>query len=117
MSAPEKHPALFSDHGVVHVRDVAAGTLELADILVGGLLPARGGAAARARQRSHVTEGPIDQRFAVTVRTWLSYQLLLLQSGEPSPKDPDTGSDKPKPVMVDCNGPRRVALPRREGNP
>lgn len=41
LSGPDNHPALFSDHGVVHVRDVAAGTLELADILEGGLLPAR----------------------------------------------------------------------------
>jgi CRP-like cAMP-binding protein len=37
----DAHPALFSDHGIVHARDVAAGTLELADILEGGLLPAR----------------------------------------------------------------------------
>ena len=35
------HPALFSDHGIVHARDVAAGTLELADIAEGSLLPAR----------------------------------------------------------------------------
>jgi len=41
VSAPELHVALFSDHGVVHARDVAAGTLELADVLEGGLLPAR----------------------------------------------------------------------------
>jgi hypothetical protein len=40
-SAPEKHPALFSDHGIVHARDVAAGTLELADLADGRLLPAR----------------------------------------------------------------------------
>ena len=39
--APDKHPALFSDHGVVHARDVAAGTLELADVVDGRLLPAR----------------------------------------------------------------------------
>ena len=37
----DAHPALFSDHGIVHARDVAAGTLELADVLEGGLLPAR----------------------------------------------------------------------------
>ena len=41
LSAPETHPALFSDHGVVHARDVAAGTLELADVVDGRLLPAR----------------------------------------------------------------------------
>lgn len=37
----DSHPALFSDHGVVHARDVAAGAVELADVLDGGLLPAR----------------------------------------------------------------------------
>jgi hypothetical protein len=41
VSAPELHVALFSDHGVVHARDVAAGALELADVLEGGLLPTR----------------------------------------------------------------------------
>ncbi len=41
LGAPETHPALFSDHGVVHARDVAAGTLELADVVDGRLLPAR----------------------------------------------------------------------------
>jgi hypothetical protein len=40
-SAPERHPALFADHGVVHARDVAAGVLELAGIADGVLLPAR----------------------------------------------------------------------------
>jgi hypothetical protein len=39
--APAMHPALFSDHGIVHVRDVAVGTLELSDVLEGGLLPVR----------------------------------------------------------------------------
>lgn len=41
ITAPDMPPALFSDHGIVHLRDVAAGTLELADVLEGGLLPAR----------------------------------------------------------------------------
>jgi hypothetical protein len=41
LGAPGTHPALFSDHGVVHARDVAAGALELADIVDGRLLPAR----------------------------------------------------------------------------
>ena len=41
LSMSDTHPALFSDHGIVHARDVAAGTLELADVLEGGLLPAR----------------------------------------------------------------------------
>lgn len=41
VSAPELHVALFSDHGVVHARDVAAGALELADVLEGSLLPTR----------------------------------------------------------------------------
>lgn len=41
VSAPDLHVALFSDHGVVHARDVAAGALELADVLEGSLLPTR----------------------------------------------------------------------------
>jgi hypothetical protein len=41
LSTSEGHPALFSDHGTVHARDVAAGTLDLADVLEGGLLPVR----------------------------------------------------------------------------
>ncbi len=41
LGAPGTHPALFSDHGVVHARDVAAGTLELADVVDGRLLPGR----------------------------------------------------------------------------
>ena len=41
LSAPGTHPALFSDHGVVHARDVAAGALELEDVVNGRLLPAR----------------------------------------------------------------------------
>jgi hypothetical protein len=41
LSPNSSHPALFSDHGIVHARDVAASTLELADVLEGGLLPAR----------------------------------------------------------------------------
>jgi hypothetical protein len=40
-SAPDKHPALFADHGVVHARDVAAGVLELAGVAHGRLLPER----------------------------------------------------------------------------
>src|SRR5436190_7614440 len=35
------HPALFADHGIVHVRDVAAGVVELARIADGTLLPPR----------------------------------------------------------------------------
>src|SRR3954454_19950803 len=35
------HPALFSDHGVVHVRDVAAGVVDLAETVDGILLPRR----------------------------------------------------------------------------
>ena len=41
VSSPNTHPALFSDHGIVHARDVAAGTLELGDVVDGTLLPAR----------------------------------------------------------------------------
>jgi hypothetical protein len=42
-SAPDRHPALFADHGIVHARDVAAGVLELAGVANGRLLPARPG--------------------------------------------------------------------------
>lgn len=38
---PGRHVALFSDHGVVHVRDVAARAAELARRLDGVLIPAR----------------------------------------------------------------------------
>jgi hypothetical protein len=39
--ASDGHPALFSDHGLVHVRDVAAGVVELAETVDGILLPRR----------------------------------------------------------------------------
>src|SRR3954454_17379982 len=35
------HPALFADHGIVHVRDVAAGVVDLAATVHGSLLPRR----------------------------------------------------------------------------
>lgn len=38
---PARHPALFSDHGVVHVRDIAIGAVDLAERLPGLLLPRR----------------------------------------------------------------------------
>ena len=38
---PGHHPAIFADHGVVHVRDVAAGLVRLLDNIDGVLLPAR----------------------------------------------------------------------------
>lgn len=41
VSSPETHPALFSDHGIVHVRDVAAGLVDLAATTNGVLLPLR----------------------------------------------------------------------------
>src|SRR4051794_33603750 len=36
--AHDGHPALFPDHGIVHVRDIAAGVVGLADTVGGGLL-------------------------------------------------------------------------------
>lgn len=39
--SPGSHPALFSDHGIVHVWDVAAGVIELAATTNGVLLPLR----------------------------------------------------------------------------
>src|SRR3954471_6605651 len=35
------HPALFADHGIVHVRDVAVGVVDLAATVDGILLPRR----------------------------------------------------------------------------
>src|SRR5438046_7964292 len=35
------HPALFADHGIVHVRDVAAGVVELARTAEGTLIQPR----------------------------------------------------------------------------
>ena len=38
---PGRHPAMFADHGVVHVRDVAGGLIHLLDTVDGVLLSAR----------------------------------------------------------------------------
>jgi hypothetical protein len=38
---PGRHPAMFADHGVVHVRDVAANLIELLETVDGVLLAAR----------------------------------------------------------------------------
>src|SRR5687767_3477690 len=38
---PGRHPAIFADHGVVHVRDVASGLVHLVGTLDGLLLPPR----------------------------------------------------------------------------
>jgi hypothetical protein len=38
---PGRHPAIFADHGVVHVRDVAVGMIRLLDTINGVLLPRR----------------------------------------------------------------------------
>ena len=41
LTAPEKHVAFFSDHGVVHARDVAQQVLQVIKIINGLLIPAR----------------------------------------------------------------------------
>ena len=41
LADPGRHPAMFADHGVVHVRDVAAGLVRLVDTVDGVLLPPR----------------------------------------------------------------------------
>ena len=41
LSHPTAHPSMFADHGVVHVRDIAASFIELAATANGSLLPAR----------------------------------------------------------------------------
>src|SRR4051794_7497922 len=38
---PGRHPAIFADHGVVHVRDVALGMVRLLDTINGVLVPRR----------------------------------------------------------------------------
>lgn len=47
LADPGRHPAIFADHGVVHVRDVAIGLVRLLDTINGVLLPLR--AAQRHR--------------------------------------------------------------------
>lgn len=41
LADPGRHPAIFADHGVVHVRDVAIGLIRLLDTIDGVLLPRR----------------------------------------------------------------------------
>lgn len=41
LAAPGSHPAMFADHGVVHVRDVATRLVRLAETLNGLFLPVR----------------------------------------------------------------------------
>ncbi len=41
LADPGTHPAMFADHGVVHVRDVATGLVRLIDTTDGVLLPGR----------------------------------------------------------------------------
>jgi hypothetical protein len=41
LADPGTHPAIFADHGVVHVRDVSIGLIRLLDTINGVLLPAR----------------------------------------------------------------------------
>ena len=41
LANPGTHPAIFADHGVVHVRDVAVGLVRLLDTINGLLLPHR----------------------------------------------------------------------------
>src|SRR5215210_6906489 len=41
LANPGRYPAMFADHGVVHVRDVAVGLVHLLDTINGVLLPGR----------------------------------------------------------------------------
>jgi hypothetical protein len=41
LADPGRHPAIFADHGVVHVRDVSIGLVRLLDTINGVLLPRR----------------------------------------------------------------------------
>ena len=52
---PGRHPAMFADHGVAHVRDVASGLVALVDTIDGVLLaarPGRSGAPGGTRRSS-----------------------------------------------------------------
>ena len=69
-SAPDKHPALYADHGIVHARDVAAGVLELETISNGCLLPAR----------------PDDRREFVTAVAVLLAYLHDVGMSDPAPE-------------------------------
>jgi hypothetical protein len=41
LASPGSHPAMFADHGLVHVRDVATGLVHLTEMMNGLFLPAR----------------------------------------------------------------------------
>ena len=57
-ATPGLHPALFADHGIVHVRDIAAGVVDLAATVDGVCVPAR----------------PVDRReFVVGLAVMLAY--------------------------------------------
>ncbi len=58
LADPGHHPAIFADHGVVHVRDVAIGLLRLVETVNGVLLPHR---------------PPARQRFVETVGVAIAY--------------------------------------------
>ncbi|HYH93362.1 MAG TPA: hypothetical protein VD763_09405 [Candidatus Saccharimonadales bacterium] len=58
LADPGRHPAIFADHGVVHVRDVAIGLARLLDTINGVLLPCR---------------SPERQRFVQTLGVGLAY--------------------------------------------
>jgi hypothetical protein len=47
LASPGSHPAMFADHGVVHVRDVAIGLIRLLETIDGVLLPERPGPRRR----------------------------------------------------------------------
>ena len=50
LADPGRHPAMFADHGVVHVRDVAVGLVRLLDTIDGVLVPGRPGDRRRFMQ-------------------------------------------------------------------
>jgi hypothetical protein len=59
LADPRSHPALFADHGVVHVRDIAIGLVELGSVLDGVVLPRR----PEDRQRFMVAYGVLAAYF------------------------------------------------------
>ncbi len=69
LAQPTEHPALFGDHGVVHVRDIATGVVKLAELANGLLLPRR---------------PPDRQRFLVAVAVLTTY-LHDVGMADPTP--------------------------------
>ena len=95
--AANGHPALFADHGIVHVRDIAAGVVELAATVEGVLLPVRPGGPPRVRGRAR---GPAHVR-------------ARRRHARPDPRRPPDPRAVRRPRPVRGRDGRRARPPRR----